>query len=84
MINGGLFQRDNDDFERKTWMQINKSNSTWVWSRPKAHISMNARPFPVIVHTYLVVRQYCLELNRNPSKEGTTAKRNLALTAKSW
>jgi len=40
-------------------MQSDKSNIAWVTTRPKEHSGLNARQFPVGVHTYFGVGKQC-------------------------
>ena len=52
--------RQRDNFERKAWMQEDRSSNTWVWTCLNMHCGLNARHFPVVVQTYFGVRQECL------------------------
>jgi hypothetical protein len=49
------------EFQRKAWMQIDRSSSAWVTACPKEHSALNARQFPVMAQTYFGVPQQCLE-----------------------
>jgi hypothetical protein len=44
-----------DNFEKKAWIQEDKSSNTWVWICPKEHCGLNARQFLVVVQTYFGV-----------------------------
>ncbi len=59
-LNEHTRDKHHDDFERKAWMQCDKSNSAWVTTCPKEHSSLNRRQFPVVCQTYFGVPQACL------------------------
>ena len=54
-------EMEHAEFQRKAWMQIDRSSSAWVTTCPKEHIALNARQFSVVAHTYFGVAQQCLE-----------------------
>ncbi len=49
------------EFQRKAWMQIDKSSSAWVTACPNKHTALNARQFPIMAQTYFGVAQQCLK-----------------------
>ena len=61
MVNEHIKVKEKEDFGRKAWMQIDRSNNAWVTACPKEHIYLNADQFPVVCQTYFGVPQVCLE-----------------------
>ncbi len=55
-LNEHMRGKQHDDFERKAWMQRDKSSSAWVTSCLKEHISLNKNQFQVVCQTYFGVR----------------------------
>jgi hypothetical protein len=49
------------EFQRKAWMQIDRSSNAWVTACPKENIALNASKFPVVAQTYFGVPQQRLE-----------------------
>jgi len=52
---------EHTEFQRKAWMQTNRSSSAWVTTCPKEHNALNARQFPAVAQTYFGVAHPCLE-----------------------
>jgi hypothetical protein len=51
---------DQTDFGKKAWVQSYIMSIKWGTTCPKEHISLKARQFPVVAHTYFGVGQACL------------------------
>jgi hypothetical protein len=56
-VNKQINCRHRDSFERKAWIQEDRSNIIWVWTCPKDHCGLNAWRFPVVVQTYFGVKR---------------------------
>jgi len=55
-VDSTLRARPHANFERKAWMQSDKTNNAWVWAYPRGDLLLNARQFPVVAQTFFGVK----------------------------
>ena len=61
LVDRQMKEMGHSEFQRKAWMQIDRSSSAWVTACPKEQSALNARQFQVVAQTYFGVPQQCLE-----------------------
>ena len=68
-----------EDVERKAWMQSDRNSNAWVTTCPKEHNSPNAGQFHVVCQTYFGVPQTSMERLQGQTilqKSGRRGRRN--------